>query len=207
MSDELMVEGKSRLSVLVIEDNAEFAGNAMRALAEGTLILGFAKTLEEAKELIKANKYDAILSDVHFPVKDGEEPSANVREVLFMCLDTGTPVCFVTRADHHGMLDLGDEGYVSLKATTQGRVLQTQLKMSRKGGDASEAGIFRSLETTESENVRSGSKTQEIWSRALSMALNARTKPTSIGMAMRKVGEIGLGVVADNGMPRVVPKK
>jgi CheY-like chemotaxis protein len=205
MAEGLMVEEKSTLTILVIEDNPKFAENAMEGLRGHAIVA--VNTLEMAKELAKDIKFDVILSDVHVPRKDGEEPAAIVSEVLEICRNTGAPVCFVTMADHHGLLDLGDEGYVSLKATTQGRILQSEMENWANDAGNSEAEIFRSLKTASGENLRAGSKTPEIWSRALSMALNAMTKPTAIGNAMRKVGELGLDVVADKGLARVVPKK
>ncbi|MBU0527366.1 response regulator [Candidatus Micrarchaeota archaeon] len=204
MAEELMVEEKSRLTILVIEDNKEFGANALSALKGNVVFL--ATTLVEAKELAKDIKFDTILSDVHVPERDGMEPEAIVAAITDICLATGTTVCFVTKADHHGILDLGDEGYVSLRATTQGRALMTKMKSS-KNNATSEADLFRNLETTESKNIKSGSKTPEIWNKALAMALNAKTKPTSVGRAIRQVGKIGLGVINDGVMPKVIPRK
>ncbi len=204
MAEELMVEEKSRLTVLVIEDNKEFAANALNALKGNVVFL--ATTLVEASELAKDIKFDIILSDVHVPEREGMEPEAIVTAITDICLATGTTVCFVTKADHHGILELGDEGYVSLRATTQGRALMAKMKSSRKG-DSTEAELFRNLGNTESENIKSGSKTQEIWSRALVMAMNAQAKSTPVGRAIRQVGKIGLGVINDNGVPKVVPRK
>ncbi len=203
MADELMVEEKSRLSILLIEDNAGFAANAEVALKGHDVT--WAPSLHEAMNKIFRGKFDVIISDVHVPVHEGKEPVAIVSEVLAMCLGSGSPVCFVTRADHHGMLDLGDEGYVSLKATTRGRVLQTHMETAKARPSNTE--LFRKLKTTESENIKSGTKTPEIWGRALEMARNAMAKPTAIGRAARQVGKLGLDVRIENGMPKVIPRK
>jgi len=203
MAEELMVEEKSRPKILIIEDNPEFAANAKKAL-EGNLIF-LTTTLREAKELAKDIEFDFILSDVHVPVREGQEPTAIVSEVMRICTRSGMPVCFVTKADHHGILDLGDEGYVSLRATTQGRVLTTRMKLA--GNGQSEADLFRNLNTAESRNIKSGSKTPDIWRMALAMAENAGAKPTPVGRAIRQVGKIGLDVTVEKGMPKVIPRR
>ena len=208
---ELMVEEKSRLSVLVIEDNEHFGGNAGLVCQRDSRVRCFSVIgdLQRAKEIFGLKMkskapFDVILSDVHVPEREGEEPRPIISEILDICRSSGTPVCFVTRADHHGMLELGDEGFVSLKATTQGRALKTQMELGEKA-DAAE--LFRKLKTTESRIIRSDGKGAEVWEAALQMAMNARAKPTPLGMAVRKVGKLGLEVTSHNGMPRIVPKR
>lgn len=200
----LPAEGKSRLSILVIEDDPQYAGSAFVALSKHDVAL--ASTLGEAKELLARGKFDFILSDVHVPAVAGEAPKAIVSEIASICYSSGIPACFVTKADHHGLLDLGDEGYVTLKAITTDHVATAILEASRYGGAKSEKEFFRAL-GGQSENIRSSDKTPEIWAKALDMARNAALKPTPIGAAIRKVRSIGLDVVMQGGLPKVVPPR
>lgn len=207
MSDGLMVERKNFVDILVIEDDHNSKWAAFKAIskyANGGLS---AETLADAKYVIDqmmgvGNDIDVILSDVHFPLEVGEEPVANVSAVLELCKTTGAALCFITKIDKSGMP--GDGNIISLKATSPGRILKTELELP---DGASEHEIFERLKTTESTFVRSASKTPEIWGMALQMALNARTKPTPVGRAVRAVKKLGLDVRAESGMLKVLPKK
>jgi len=201
-----MVEEKSKFSILVIEDNPEFGKNALEALKglDVTLVV----TLEDAMDSCMRGKFDFILSDAHVPVREREEPTPIISEVMAMCYGKGIPICFVTKADHHGLLHLGDEGIIALKATTPDRVGLTELELFRSGNhNPSEASRFFKLETSGSENIRSDSKTPAIWSRALEMVKDALTKPTPVGGAIKKVRGLGLDVEMKGNMPKVVPAK
>ena len=204
-SDGLMVEEKSRLSILVIEDNPEFGRNAMEALKGHDVTL--VTTLHEALDTTINRKFDFILSDVHFPIKSGRDSEAIVREVLNMGFKSDTPVCFVTKADHHGLVEMGDEGYVSLRAATVGMIASTFIETSRSKEEITEADLFRKMKVSKSENVKADSKTPEIWSRALEMLRNVSANPCSLTRAIKKVRGIGVDVEIKDGMPKVVPSK
>lgn len=210
MSDGLMVEEKCMFTVLVIEEDQDSRLNALEAVGKRAMGINIVGTLAEARqftELLKEDDgrtgYDAILCDIRFPRDDGQEPSVNVSAVLELCRTTGVPVCFVTKADPNGMP--GDGGYVILKATTQGRVLQSELEALN--GGYSEEETFRKLLTTEICFVKSGSKSPLIWGLALQMALNAGTRPTIMGKAMREARKTGLELIPAKGAPRAVPRR
>lgn len=200
-----MVEDRSRLSILVIEDSPEFGKNALEALEGYDVTL--VTTLDEAFGAIDGRKFDYILSDVHFPENEGEEPKASVSVVLAIGFGSDTPVCFVTKADHHGLMDHGDEGYVSLRAILVGDIASTFLQVSRSGGEITEADMFRKVEASRSENIKSDSKSPEIWSNALDMLRNASANPSSLTRAIKKIRGLGLDVEIKDGMPKVVPPK
>jgi len=204
MSDPLLVEGKSRLSVLVIEDSPEFGRNALEALKGHDVRL--ATTLNGALDaLASGTKFDFMLSDAHVPLRDGEQPVAIILGMLETCFEKDIPVCFVTKADHHGLIDLADEGYVSLRAVTLGEASDALMSLSRSKEEATAKKVFSTIKPAAADNVKTDSKTPELWAKALEMVRNAATKPTSVTMAIRKVRSIGLDVVMDRGMPRVVP--
>jgi CheY-like chemotaxis protein len=200
-----MVEGKSKPLVLVIEDDPVFLGNAVAALKECEVVP--VMDLEQAKRALKDMEFDYILSDVHYPESKGKEPEPHVKAILEAAYAKGITVCFVTKADHHGLLDLGDEGFISLRAASFGDIASTFMELSKTGESVSEGEMFRKMKASLSENVKTGSKTPDLWRKALDMAMNAATKIHPIGAAIKKVRGIGLDVSMRLGMPRVGPLK
>jgi CheY-like chemotaxis protein len=209
-SEELIVESKSRLSILVIEDTPEYAANALEELRDkqGHSVT-VATTLEEVADAIKDGKFDFILSDVHFPKKEGMEPEANVSDILELSYHLDVPVCFVTRADHHGLLDKVDEGYISIRAVTLGDIMQTKLDLSRTGGVLPEKELFRKMKFTGGQSIKEDTKTSEIWERALTIARNSTAQSDPVGNSIRKVrGTIpGIDFKAEKGVPRITIRK
>jgi DNA-binding response OmpR family regulator len=182
MGDELMVEGKSKLDILVIEDNGDYGANALVGLSEHNVTV--AANLESALLLMSQEKFDYILSDVNFPSKEGEVPKENIEKVMREALESSVPVCFVTKADHHGLLELGDEGYITIKALTLGK-LATSL------GNMSDGYNFRKVGSEKSENIKAGEKTPEIWRKALSMLQTAvAVSKSSVDLAIRQVAAV-----------------
>lgn len=204
MPDELLVEGKSRLSVLVIEDSPEFGKNALAALKAHDVKL--ATTLKEAQGMLASGaRFDFILSDAHVPLEAGKEPVAIVSEMLRVCYASDIPMCFVTKADHHGLIDRADEGYVSLRVVTLDEAAKAFMELSRKEGEVSEKRAFSAIASEAARSVKSDSKTPDLWAKALEMARNAATKCPPIAGAIRQVRGVGLDVVMEKGLPRVVP--
>lgn len=78
-------------------------------------------------------------------------------------------------------MEPGDEGYVSFRALTLGEVAGTRLGLYRSGMKSSDAEIFRKMNAAAGENARAGSKTPEIWKKALLMCMNSATKPGPLG--------------------------
>jgi len=205
MSDALLVDKKSRFSILVLEDNPEYGKNALAALKEHDAKL--VTTLNGAKEALKAGKFDFILSDVHVPINSGSEPTPVVSEMLQVCFSTSIPVCFVTKADHHGLLEKMDEGYISIKAVTLGEAATTFMEFSSSEKKKSEPEIFREMKSAASQNARTESKTPEVWLKALEIIRNASSKPNPTAGAIRKVRSLGMDVEIRGGQPVVRPAK
>jgi len=205
MPDGGLVEQQSKLSILVLEDMPNYGSNALAALKGHDARL--VTTLEEAKGAMKERKFDFILSDAHVPISAGGDPTAVVSAILQACYDSGTPLCFVTKADHHGLLDKQEEGYITIRAVTLGDAAETYMQLSRSVKTRSEGDIFREMKSTAGENIPIGSKTPEVWLRALEMLRNASTKPSPIAGAIRKARSVGMDVVIENGLPKVIPLK
>ena len=203
MPDPLLVEEKSRLSILVIEDSPEFGKNALEALKGHDARL--ATNLKEALDaLASGTKFDFILSDAHVPLREGEQPVAIILGMLETCFEKDIPVCFVTKADHHGLIDIADEGYVSLRAVTLGEASEALMTLSNSKEEASAKKVFSTIKPAASANVKTDSKTPELWAKALDMVRNAATKSSPIAGAIRKVRSIGLDVVMEKGLPKVI---
>jgi CheY-like chemotaxis protein len=202
-----LTEDKSKPVVLVIEDNPVFLGNAVAALKTCKVIP--VMDLEQALRALESIDIDFILSDVHFPEAQGQEPKANVAAIIEKAYEKDIPLCFVTKADHHGLLDLGDEGYVSLKAITLGDIAHTRMELAKPGEVLDDKGLFRKIKASESKNLRTGDKTPEVWNKALEILRNASTKSNPLGGAIKQVRRtIGLDVTFKDGMPRLaLPKK
>ncbi len=205
MSDGLMTEEKSRPSILVIEDSPKFGRNAREGLkgCQVTLVT----TLDDAMKALRDGKFDFVLSDVHFPESKSKRPKANVSEMLNLAYKHDIPLCFVTKADHHGMIDLGDEGRVSLMAVTVGDIATTFMDPSVLQKKPDEKDLFRQMKTSARDKIRSSSKTPETWGRALELVRNASANPSPITRAIKKIRGIGLDVAVKNGMAKVVPPR
>ncbi len=207
---DVMLEQKSRLSILVVEDNAEFSKNAVEGLLKENN-LSLVGTLEDAMELCfeagqgRRAKFDFILSDAHVPVKHGSEPVPVVSEIVHLAYGSSIPLCFVTRADHHGLIDEDHGDHITLKAAGSGDIAVSLLKISAVK-EPSQKEVFRLLEGA-NESVKSDSKSPEIWGKALQMLQNRSTRSSPLGIAINKMRETGVDVRFEDGMPRVIPAK
>ncbi|MBD3210710.1 hypothetical protein GF318_04995 [Candidatus Micrarchaeota archaeon] len=200
-SEGLMVEGKSRLTVLVIEDNGQFGDNAMEALKGHRAML--ATTLDDALMVLNSIEVDAVLSDVHFPANHGDKARENILPVMMIALEKNIPLSVVTGADHHGNPENQDEGFVALSAFTPDQLLLSLSSPAEKN-----CPLMRNLAASDSITIRSDSKTPKIWGRSLDMLMNACARPKSgLGMAMKQVRKLGLSVTAKDGVPRVTLRK
>ncbi len=198
-----MPADKNRLTLLVIEDNLEFAKSAHEAFSGAHEII-FASELVSALTIIRSRKVDFIISDVHFPYREGEKPKENIRELLFDAMERTIPICFVTQADHHGLTELNEEGYVAIRALNMDDLAESLFGITRERNR--EKKLFSQLTSMNSKTLNANSKTPEIWSRALGMLRNACAQPSkSVARAIGKVRGLGLTVTAKNGMPQVIP--
>lgn len=202
--DSLMVE--ERLSILVIEGDPEYGSNALEALRGHDVAL--ATSMHEAMDIVlevglnQRPQFDLIMSDVHVPVQPGEEPSSIVSTVMSIVYGGDIPVCFVTKADRNGLLDLGDEGYISIVAMDFTKVVETLL---HKKGQRSENELFRDLKASAKEKIKADSKTPEVWALALQMIQDCSMKPSRVAGAIKP--KRGLDVLFKGLVPKAVPRK
>lgn len=202
-------EETGRPVVLVIEDNPDFLRNAVAGIKERCTVV-IAQTLEEAKEAMKDGKVKIVLSDVHFPVSKGGQPEANVSAILELAWKNDVTVCFVTRADHHGLIERGDEGFVSLKVLELGDIAATKMEVSRKercGEPVREEARLFGLLRSDSARVFAEGKSPDIWREALDMAMNAGAKAGSLAFSIRAVRRLGLDADIAAQVPRVFVRK
>ena len=83
------------ISVLLVEDNRDLAGSLGDYLAATGFEVDFAFNGQSCIELVKANRYQAIIMDIMMPVKDGLETCRELREHYHI----HTPVLFLTARD------------------------------------------------------------------------------------------------------------
>jgi CheY-like chemotaxis protein len=201
--DGLMTEKKSKYTILVVEDNHDFALDALKAVSEKGHYPILATNLEEAIPAVGRLKPDFILSDVHFPTELGGEPVENITLLMQTALEANVPICFVTRADHHGLTER-DEGYVSIKPLTMSDLMQTLMTLTQPNADKTKK-AFSSVQSTDPLAMKADAKTPEIWGMAFERLLNAcAQKPRPIELAIRAVSAtVGVTVGVENGLPVV----
>jgi CheY-like chemotaxis protein len=202
-ADGLMIERKSRLTILVVEDNHEFGLNALAALPGHDIFL--ATNLEEAVASLARFKPDFVISDVHFPAELGGKPAENIVPLMHAALEANVPICFVTQADHHGLTER-DEGFIAIKPVTISGLTQTLMELTRPNQDTLKA--FHTVKSDNSATLKACEKTPEIWARALDMLRNACAKASPLELAIRKVREtVGVRVGVEKGLPILKPPR
>ena len=96
-----------KLELLIIEDNLKHFADAREICQQYRGIeFTFASTLNDVSRLLKNNTYGAVISDVFFPDKIGDEPDYHCGVAVAMLLleDTKTPFVYNTAGNHHGRL-------------------------------------------------------------------------------------------------------
>ena len=93
--------------LLIVEDQDHHAADLKEVLDAElptfpvTVEVIWTRTLEEALEALP--RADAVMSDLFFPESEGHDASApNGKSVVERCLETTTPVVWVTSTFHHG---------------------------------------------------------------------------------------------------------
>ena len=95
------------MDILIVEDNEQHRTDAKSCLE--TLLrqeyrgrIDYARTLKEAQALLTTQKYDGIMSDVYFPVEEGDPETMSGTEVGQYALEHSIPFVLVTDSYHHG---------------------------------------------------------------------------------------------------------
>ncbi len=95
---------KEKLEILVTEDSEKHLADA-RSVGKGytNINFTFARTLQEAESLVRQNRYDAVVTDVFFPVQEGGEPASDSGLSLAKIVhERGIPFVYNTSGNHHG---------------------------------------------------------------------------------------------------------
>lgn len=82
--------------VLVIEDNPEFANNAL-GLSNCKVTL--ASDMKTAAKLMREQEFDMVLSDLNFPTREGGQAKRQDLPIAVHCLYHNLPLAVVTRGD------------------------------------------------------------------------------------------------------------
>lgn len=194
-----MVEKKSRLTILVVEDNEEYGLNALSACSGHDVL--YATNLEEAFPAIGRLKPDFVLSTVLFPFERGGAPVENIVPLMEIAFEANVPICFVTQADHHGTPG-SNEGVILIKPLTINNLAETLEELASHGaGKATNA--FASVKSTNPMFLWADAKTCEIWAKAFQLLRDAcEARPRPVEFAARAVrGVPGLSVGVERGLP------
>lgn len=88
--------------ILVIEDTIEQSSLVADLLKEKGCAYLVAKNLAEASFAIQSASFDGVLTDLHFPEKEGASVTPPCGfAVLVMCAEKSLPVVVVSDIDHH----------------------------------------------------------------------------------------------------------
>jgi len=154
LAAEPATDNTSRLRVLVIEDTPAFAAEALKL---PNCEVKTAATLAQALEAMDGFKPDIVLSDVHFPTREGEAPKAQTREVIDACLWHALPFAFVTRVGgaHTNLQERGEGNRIAILAMTPGQAMNTLIhvdmwimattKVKQRVDDMDNTALFQSL--------------------------------------------------------------
>lgn len=95
---------KQKLEILVTEDDAKHLADARSISGQyANINFTFASTLKEAECLVEQNRYDAVVTDVFFPVQEGQEPTSDSGLTLARKIDNQrVPFVYNTSGNHHG---------------------------------------------------------------------------------------------------------
>lgn len=93
-----------KLEILVTEDNVKHLTDARSVSGQYVDInFTFASTLQEAESLIEEKGYDAVVTDVFFPIQEGGEPTSDAGLNLAKKVDAkNIPFVYNTSGNHHG---------------------------------------------------------------------------------------------------------
>jgi hypothetical protein len=92
------------LEILIIEDNEKQLADA-RAISSQykNINFSYAVNFNEAERLVTEKKYDAVVTDVFFPINTGEEPTSDSALNIAKLIDSKSiPFVFNTSGNHHG---------------------------------------------------------------------------------------------------------
>ena len=202
-AEGLMLEAKSRLSILVVEDNRKNIENAVLGLRGHDVVV--AKTMMEVTDSVIKKKFDYILSDVRFPYAQGHKPIAIISEILTIAFQADSPVVFLMN-ENSGILQKPGIRSVMLKACSISDASATLMHISRHK-KSSEEELFKTLRFSRYEVVAADCKTPEVWKTALDMIRNVNANPDQMDRLIRKVKGSGLGVEIKDGTMHVVATK
>jgi len=161
--EEIFVEGASRPSVLVVENNPEFARMANEGLGQSCNI-AIAHTLEDVADVMATRKFDFILSGVMFPVGIGHPESNNTRAMLEMALKNLVPIAFITGWGRNCRMEGSvkeEMPFMAIAYLTADDAYNSLVLLKYKGSGKND---FDILKASRRELVNSETKDEIMWS-------------------------------------------
>jgi CheY-like chemotaxis protein len=199
--NDILEDDRSRHSVLVVEDNTDFARLAKQHL-KSTYNVTVAGTLKSALALLESKKFSFIISDAHFPADEHSKPTDNSIHMVAASLRHNVPLCFITLANRKGRIDNPDkDNEIAIKVLSFRDASESVEKCMKS--EIPLAIGFNDLSFSASHVFNKAVKDQVVWAFALLSLQNisANTDPISAPMKHLSAsfdGRFGLKAKAQN---------
>lgn len=190
-SDSLLVETRSRYTVLVIDGDMFSGCNALEALRGNDVT--WVTSLEDARDVLAKKPTDFILSGVEVAGKRGAAPSEMVLGIIRLALEHNLPLCFVAKSDENGVY--GNGGHMVMRAASVENLAETATGLQHVARNP--AALLGNMRCSCTYVMPESGKSPPIWQKALEML---KTMCISVAIEPKQV--------KDNGRrPTPVPRK
>jgi DNA-binding NtrC family response regulator len=184
--EDVLEENRSRYSVLVIEDNMDFAANAIEDLKKRYSVT-VAGTLKDALVLLESGDFNYILSGVRFPADANLKPEDLAIHVIAASLRHDVPLCFVTHADKNGMVTgMMEDGEpeILIKALSFSESCEA-IEKCLKDENPKSIG-FNQIKSDSTHMFNKPNKDQVIWAYAMLLLQNISVNTDPLSASMKK---------------------
>jgi hypothetical protein len=162
-SDPLLVETRSRYTVLVIDGHQPSGCNALEALRGNDVT--WVTSLTDAREVLAEKKIDFILSGTEVAGKRGAVPSEMVPEIIRLALRHNAPLCFVASSDENGVY--GNGGHMAMRAASVENLAETVQGLRQSARNP--AALLGNMRCSCTYVMPEAEKSPPIWLKALEM--------------------------------------
>jgi CheY-like chemotaxis protein len=183
--NDILEDDMSRCSVLVVEDNTDFARMAKQHL-KSRYNVTVAGTLKSALALLESKKFGFIISDVCFPADEHSRPADNSIHMVAASLRHNTPICFITLANRKGRIDNPDkDNEIAIKVLSFKNASES-VEKCMKSETPSLIG-FNDIPSSASHVFNKAVKDQVVWAFALLSLQNVSANTDPVPASVRKV--------------------
>lgn len=171
-SDSLLVEGRSRYSVLVIDGDQLSGCNALEALRG--MGVTWVTSLEDARLVVAEKKYDFILSSAKASESRGGAQCALAGQIISLAFRHNCPLCLISRTDSEGQM--GERAdHLTFRAASTENLADNMMFISRNG--KSTDALLAQMKCTLTYRLPGTELTPQVWLKALEMLQAMCMKP------------------------------